>query len=153
MSPVERILVIDTATPACSVAAADMTGDHSSLVLVRKETHARHIMTMAEQVLAQLDWKFDNLTHLAVSCGPGSFTGLRIGISSVKGVALALNLPVFSLPTLELLAFQAKGWQGPIVPMIDARRKEVYFAVYRWENGQLTVVTPPSVGSPESAAS
>lgn len=151
MNPVERILVVDTATPACSVAAADSNGRQSGLVLVRKETHARHVMTMAEQVLAQLDWGFNDLTHLAVSCGPGSFTGLRIGISSVKGVALALNLPVFMLPTLELLAYQAYGWQGMIMPMIDARRQEVYFGIYRWEKGRLIAVTKPSVGLPEMA--
>jgi len=151
MPPVERILVIDTATPACSVAAADADGPQIGLILLRKETHARHVMTMAEHVLAQLDWRFDALTHLAVSCGPGSFTGLRIGISSIKGMALALNLPVFALPSLELLAFQAKGWQGPVVPMIDARRQEVYYAVYRWEKEQLTVLKPPAVGSPETA--
>lgn len=118
---------------------------------MRKETHARHVMTMAEEALTQLDWGFDDLTHLAVSCGPGSFTGLRIGISSVKGIALALNLPVFRVPTLELLVYQTWSWQGVVVPMIDARRKEVYFGAYRWEKGRLAVVMPPSVGPPESA--
>ncbi len=152
MDPVERILVVDTATPACSVAAADANGRQSGRVLVRKETHARHVMTMAEEALKQLDWDFADLTHLAVSCGPGSFTGLRIGISSVKGVALALNLPVFMLPTLELLAHQAYGWEGTIVPMIDARRQEVYYGIYRWEKGRLVVVTPPSVASPKIVA-
>lgn len=152
MDPVERILVVDTATPACSVAAADSKGCQSGRVLVRKETHARHVMTMAEEALKQLDWGFDDLTHLAVSCGPGSFTGLRIGISSVKGVAMALNLPVFMLPTLELLAYQAGSWQGTIVPMIDARRQEVYYGAYRWEKGRLAVIMPPSVGLPERVA-
>ena len=151
MSPVERILIIDTATMVCSVAAADTTGRQSSLVLARNQTHARHVMTMADQVLAQLDWKYNDLTHLAVSCGPGSFTGLRIGISSAKGIALALNLPILALSALELLAYQAGGWPGSIVPMIDARRKVIYFAVYRWKNGRLTVLTPPAVGAPENA--
>jgi len=149
---VKRILVVDTATPVCSVAAADSNGRHCELLLARKQTHARHVMTMTEQVLTQLDCGLEELTHLAVSCGPGSFTGLRIGISTVKGVALAHNLPVFTLPTLELLAYQAYGWQGAIVPMIDARRQEVYLGAYRWEKGGLVEVVPPTVGSPERVA-
>lgn len=125
------ILNIETATKNCSVAIAK-----DGITLYCKEfadegySHAEKLHVFIEQVLSELQLTFATLSAVAVSQGPGSYTGLRIGVSSAKGLCFALDIPLIALDTLETLALQAKGVEGFIVPMIDARRMEVYSAVF-----------------------
>jgi len=125
------ILNIETATKNCSVAIAK-----DGITLLCKElaeegySHAEKLHVFIEQVLNELHLTFKDLSAIAVSQGPGSYTGLRIGVSAAKGLSFALGIPLIAVDTLETLAIQAKGVEGFIVPMIDARRMEVYSAVF-----------------------
>lgn len=125
------ILNIETATTNCSVSVAD-----NGKTLAHKEdysqgfSHAERLHIYIDEVLRMADISKDSLDAIAVSKGPGSYTGLRIGVSAAKGLCFALDIPLISVPTLESLASQVVQSDGIIIPMLDARRMEVYSAVY-----------------------
>ena len=125
------ILNIETSTTNCSVSLS-FKGE----TLVLKEdygngySHAEKLHVYVEQVLKEAKISTLQLDAIAVSKGPGSYTGLRIGVSAAKGLAFALNIPLISVSTLEALAHQVKADSGVIVPMLDARRLEVYSAIF-----------------------
>lgn len=135
------VLGLDTATQACSVAIGDETGILFEMLTTVAETHSRHLMGMARQVCmaAGIDWS--GIDACAVTGGPGSFTGLRIGISTVKGLCYARCKPLVAVSTLEVLAYQAcgkdGGLPGSILSLINARRKEVYAGWYMRDAGGL----------------
>jgi len=145
-----RVLGIDTATWTASVGIVD---DGEVLVersLAVSTSHAVSLLPLVNEALAAARLELRELDLLAVSIGPGSFTGLRIGLSVTKGLALATGLPVIGVPTLEALA-QATGVRdGLVCPLLDARKREVYAAAFRWREGALelvhgAVVVPPDV--------
>lgn len=125
------ILNIETATKNCSVSIAKQ-GE----TLLCKEmseqgySHAEKLHVFIADALQELQIDFSDLSAVAVSQGPGSYTGLRIGVSAAKGLCYALNIPLIAIDTLEVLAKQLLISEGLIVPMIDARRMEVYNAVF-----------------------
>lgn len=125
------ILHIETATRNCSVAIAR---DGKTLVCheVAEEgySHAEKLHVFIEQTLADANLAYNDLSAIAVSQGPGSYTGLRIGVSAAKGLCFALDIPLVAIDTLSVLAAGANIQDGLIVPMIDARRMEVYCAVF-----------------------
>lgn len=125
------ILNVETATKNCSVAIAkDGITLHCKELSEEGYSHAEKLHVFIEQVLKEVHLTFNDLSAIAVSQGPGSYTGLRIGVSAAKGLCFALDIPLIAIDTLEALALQAKGVEGFIVPMIDARRMEVYSAVF-----------------------
>ena len=125
------ILNIETATKNCSVSLSK-DGD----VLFFREiaeagySHAEKLHVFIEEVLFQSKHNYSELSAVAVSQGPGSYTGLRIGVSAAKGLCYALDIPMIAVDTLAILAEQIQIEEGFIVPMIDARRMEVYSAVF-----------------------
>jgi tRNA threonylcarbamoyladenosine biosynthesis protein TsaB len=125
------ILNIETATKNCSVALAK---DGKTIVCKELATenfsHAEKLHVFIEQILVESKVQFSELNAIAVSQGPGSYTGLRIGVSSAKGFSYALNIPLIAVDTLQLLAKQINIDKGIILPMIDARRMEVFSAMY-----------------------
>ena len=125
------ILNIETATKNCSVALAK---DGKTIVCKELATenfsHAEKLHVFIEQILVESNVQFSELNAIAVSQGPGSYTGLRIGVSSAKGFSYALNIPLIAVDTLQLLAKQITIDRGIILPMIDARRMEVFSAMY-----------------------
>jgi tRNA threonylcarbamoyladenosine biosynthesis protein TsaB len=125
------ILNIETATKNCSVALAK---DGKTIVCNELATenfsHAEKLHVFIEQILMESNVQFSELNAIAVSQGPGSYTGLRIGVSSAKGFSYALNIPLIAVDTLQLLAKQITIDKGIILPMIDARRMEVFSAMY-----------------------
>jgi len=125
-----QILCLETATTNCSVALFS----DDKLVSIREDnspgySHAELLHVFIEQVLGEAGLKTSQLDAIAVSKGPGSYTGLRIGVSAAKGLCFAADLPLISIPTLDLLAHQVKVDQGYIIPLMDARRMEVYTKV------------------------
>ena len=125
------ILCLETATTNCSVALSV----NGSVIALKEDkspgfSHAENLHVFIKDVLQQGNTNKEQLDAIAVSKGPGSYTGLRIGVSAAKGLCFALDIPLISIPTLELLACQQKGTAGIIVPMLDARRMEVYSAVF-----------------------
>jgi tRNA threonylcarbamoyladenosine biosynthesis protein TsaB len=128
---VAYILNIETSTTNCSVSLS-----HKGETLVLKEdygngySHAEKLHVYVDEVLKEAKISTLQLDAIAVSKGPGSYTGLRIGVSAAKGLAFALNIPLISVSTLEALAHQVKADSGLIIPMLDARRLEVYSAIF-----------------------
>ncbi len=128
-----RILAFDTATKSCSVAVVDTHHLMAEVTLVRTETHSVHLMEMIDRVLKMADISLDTLDGFAVTRGPGSFTGLRIGISTLKGMVEATGKPMKGISTLRALAAQAADGSHLICPILDARKSEVYFSHYRYK--------------------
>lgn len=125
------ILNIETATKNCSVALAK---DGKTIICkeIAEEgySHAERLHVFVEEIIQEAKISFNDLSAIAVSQGPGSYTGLRIGVSAAKGLCYALDIPLISVDTLQVLALQVKSGKGLIIPMIDARRMEVYSAVF-----------------------
>ena len=125
------ILCLETATTNCSVGVAK-----DGKILSLKEdnsknySHAEKLHLFINEALADAGITKDELDAIAVSKGPGSYTGLRIGVSAAKGLCFSLDIPLISIQTLDLLAFKLKKEDGMIISMLDARRMEVYSAVF-----------------------
>ena len=124
------ILNIETTTTNCSVS---LSFEGETLVLKEdynnNYSHAERLHVYIEDVLREAKVSRGQLNAIAVSKGPGSYTGLRIGVSAAKGLCYALNIPLISISTLKALAHQVKNTKGWIIPLLDARRMEVYSAV------------------------
>ncbi|MDG1730568.1 MAG: tRNA (adenosine(37)-N6)-threonylcarbamoyltransferase complex dimerization subunit type 1 TsaB [Algibacter sp.] len=125
------ILNIETATTNCSVS---LSKDGETMVLKedndKSYSHAERLHVYIDDVLNEAKMSSSDIDAIAVSKGPGSYTGLRIGVSAAKGLCFALGKPLISVSTLEALAYQIKMDSGVIVSMLDARRMEVYSAIY-----------------------
>lgn len=125
------ILNLETSTKNCSVAISK-----NGVMIALKEVnegnyaHAELLNPFIEAVLIESKISFPHLSAVAISKGPGSYTGLRIGVSTAKGICFALNIPLISLETLLILAHQIENPNGIIIPMLDARRMEVYMALF-----------------------
>lgn len=125
------ILNLETATKNCSVALAkDGKTIACKEIAAQNFSHAEKLHVFIEEILSENNIQFSDLNAIAVSQGPGSYTGLRIGVSSAKGLCYALNIPLIAIDTLQLLAKQITIENGIILPMIDARRMEVFSAFY-----------------------
>ncbi len=136
-----KILHLETATKNCSVALAE----DGRLVDLKEQatpqySHAETLHVFIDEILRRNRWDLRDLAAVAVSEGPGSYTGLRIGVSAAKGLAYTLNIPLITVPTLEIIARGVQAKRGVIVPLIDARRMEVYTAVYDLNYRPLTAV-------------
>lgn len=145
------ILCIETATTNCSVAL----GKKGKLLALKEDysnnySHAERLHLFIQEILRENKVQTKDLTAIAVSKGPGSYTGLRIGVSAAKGLCFALDLPLISIPTLKALALQVKQEkEGFIIPLLDARRMEVYAAGFNSENRRVfdtraEILTPDS---------
>ena len=132
------ILCLETSTTNCSVAIA-VDGEIIALQEDNNSqySHAEKLHSFIDQVLAESGILKSSLQAIAVSKGPGSYTGLRIGVSAAKGLCFAMDVPLIAIPTLEALAHQAVVENGYIIPMLDARRLEVYAAVFSSDNHQI----------------
>lgn len=119
-------------------AAALVKGEKvvGEFLLDHGKTHSQQLMPIIDQLIRALDMDPRDIDVFAVSEGPGSFTGLRIGIATVKGLAQALDKPVVGIPTLDGLAYNLSGWKGLICPIMDARREQVYTSIYRSKSGK-----------------
>jgi tRNA threonylcarbamoyladenosine biosynthesis protein TsaB len=134
------ILQIETATTSCSVALA-IDGNISAFKQINERNiHAEVITLFIDELVKAANLTYDDLDAIAVSCGPGSYTGLRIGVSTAKGLCFALNKPLIAIETLEAMAYGVINNQGIMIdkdtllcPMIDARRMEVYCALFNSE--------------------
>ncbi|OQW62673.1 MAG: hypothetical protein A4S17_01410 [Proteobacteria bacterium HN_bin10] len=141
-----KILAMDTATTRLSVALLD---DGEVLGLVDDAApgaHGRLLVPAIDRVLGAAKLALGELDGLAVSIGPGSFTGLRVGLATVMGFRLAAGLPIVAVPTLEALAWNVRGTRETVCPLLIARSHDVYWALYRWEGNTVATVEPAQVG-------
>jgi tRNA threonylcarbamoyladenosine biosynthesis protein TsaB len=135
-----QILGIETSTRTGSVAVVSEDGIIAQYSLNIEVTHSERLMKTVDRVLTDSGITLGDIGGFAVAIGPGSFTGLRIGLSAIKGLALVTGKPVAAVPTLEALAWNLPHVSFPVCPLLDARKNEVYAALYRFEGGILTQV-------------
>ncbi len=141
------ILGIETSTKTGSVAVMSENGVLAQYSLNIEVTHSERLMSTVDRVLKDTGLAVSQIDGFAVAIGPGSFTGLRIGVSTVKGLALATGKPVAAVPTLRALAWNVAHAAYPVCPMLDARKNEVYAALYRYNGMNLVQVMPEAVMS------
>jgi len=132
-----KLLGIDSSGMTAS--AAIVSGDIlvAEFTVNNKQTHSQTLLPMIDQVVKMSGIGLEELDGIAVAAGPGSFTGLRIGSSTAKGMALALNKPIIPVPTLEGMAYRMAGFGGVICPLMDARRNQVYTGIYRMSGSRM----------------
>ncbi len=128
-----KILAIDSSGLVATVAVAEDAELIAEYTTNYKKTHSQTLLPMLENVREMIDLDLNTIDYLAVAAGPGSFTGLRIGSATVKGLGLALNKPVIEVPTLEGLAYNMCGTDHLVCPLMDARRNQVYTGIYEFE--------------------
>lgn len=141
------ILALDTATLVSSVALVDDKKVLAELTLQTQLTHSEVLMPHIQQVLAMAKVDKKNLAAIAVSIGPGSFTGLRIGLATAKSMAYALKVKLLGVSTLEALAYHYPVEGVYIAPLLDAQKGNAYVALYEWRGGVLREVGAPCVES------
>jgi len=139
-----KLLAIDASGQVASVALAAEGEILAEYSLNYKKTHSQTLLPMIEEVLKMTDTARTELGCVVVSKGPGSFTGLRIGGATAKGLCAALNIPAVGVSTLEMLAANFLGSKETIVPIMDARRNQVYTAAYESREGRLTALLEDS---------
>ena len=135
------LLAFETSAKAASAALFDEKNLLAESYQNTGMTHSQTLMVMAEDLLKQCGKKTQDVTAVAVAAGPGSFTGVRIGVAAAKGFAWGAQIPCYGMSTLESMAYSLGIHQGYVCPVMDARRKQVYNAVFLAENGALTRVS------------
>ncbi len=132
-----KLLAVETSTLTGAVSLVDGERVMAECRVNVAVTHSERLLAAVEHVLGAAQWRLGDLDGLAVAVGPGSFTGLRIGVSTVKALAFATGLPVAGIPTLDALAWLLPWARVPVCPILDARKGEVYAGLYRTDAGRL----------------
>jgi tRNA threonylcarbamoyladenosine biosynthesis protein TsaB len=145
-------LGIETATATCGTAVADSGGVISEAAIDSGLSHSSRLMELVGRVLRDASIDLAGLDAIAVSVGPGSFTGIRIGMGVAVGLAAGAGLPLAPVPTLDALARNQVPFEGLICPFVDARREEVYFSIYECEGRALKRIQNYSVRAPAGMA-
>ena len=130
------ILGIETASALVGCAVSEGEKVKAAMIVHSERSHGEMLAPMIQAVLAEAEMSIDDIGLVAVDCGPGRYTGLRVGIATAAALAYARSLPVVAVGSTELLAFGARKFCGNIVPVVDARRGEAFFAVYKSNGGK-----------------
>ena len=137
-----KILALDTTAQVCSVAITEYTRLIAEMTVNTGNTHSETLLPLVEQILKISALSLDDIDFFACTTGPGSFTGVRIGVATVKGIAYGKNKPCVSVSTLEALAYNLSGCDGILCPVMNARRNQVYNALFEWKDGGLVRLCP-----------
>lgn len=135
-----RILALDSSGLVATVAILEDDQTVAEYTVNYKKTHSQTLLPMLDEIVKMTEFDLSTVDAIAVSGGPGSFTGLRIGAATAKGLGLALDKPLIHVPTVDGLAYNLYGTTGLICPIMDARRSQVYTGLYRFENDEFQVV-------------
>lgn len=135
-----KILALDSSGIVASVAIVEDNTLLAEYTVNYKKTHSQTLLPMLDEVAKMTELDLSTIDAIAVAAGPGSFTGLRIGSATAKGLALALKKPLVAVPTVEALAYNLYDTNGLICPIMDARRNQVYTGIYRFENHKLVTL-------------
>lgn len=135
-----KILAIDSSGLVASVAVVDDDKLLGEYTINHKKTHSQTLLPMLDELANMIELDLNTMDAVAVAGGPGSFTGLRIGSATVKGLALALDKPVISVPTVDALAYNLCGHRDIICPLLDARRNQTYTGLYRFNGNQMQIL-------------
>ena len=141
-----KILALDSSGLVASVAVVEDDGVNASLLaeytVNYKKTHSQTLLPMLDAIARMIELDLGTIDAIAVAAGPGSFTGLRIGSATAKGLGLALGKPLVHVPTVDALAYNLYGTERVICPLMDARRNQVYTGIYEFRDNQLSVIEP-----------
>ena len=129
-----KVLAIESSSITASVAIVMDDMLTAEYTINHKKTHSQTLLPMIAQICKITETPMNSIDLIAVSNGPGSFTGLRIGCATGKGLGLALDIPVVSVPTLEAMAYNLYGYGKIICPIMDAKRSHVYTGIYTWQD-------------------
>ena len=135
-----KILALDSSGLVASVAIWEDRVVKAEYTLNHKKTHSQTLLPMVDEVVRMAELDLKELDGIAVAAGPGSFTGLRIGSATAKGLGQALDKPILEVPTVDALAYNLAGVRGVVCPMMDARRNQVYTGIYRFEGEKMIAV-------------
>lgn len=135
-----RILALDSSGLVATVALVEDEQTIAEYTMNYKKTHSQTLLPMLDEIVKMTGFDLSSIDAIAVAGGPGSFTGLRIGSATAKGLGLALEKPLIHIPTVDGLAYNLYGNEGLICPIMDARRSQVYTGIYRFRDGQFEVV-------------
>lgn len=139
-----KLLAIDTTSNVATAAVVEETKCLGEITLNHSKTHSQKMMPIIESLLNELALDIKELDGIAVSAGPGSFTGVRIGMATAKALGHAQNLPVYPVSALEGLAYNVPAFDGLICPIMDARRDQVYTAIFKIENQKMVRILEDS---------
>lgn len=147
------ILGLDSSAVAGSCALCEVSGEKTRVIaesfINTKQTHSQTLMPMTENMLKSVGVSFDKLDRVAVASGPGSFTGVRIGVAAAKGLGYALGVPCVGVSSLHVIALGLTGFQGVICAVMDARRSQFYNALFDLKGGKPVRITPDRAISAE----
>ena len=130
-----KILALDSSGIVASVAVVEDDTLLAEYTVNYKKTHSQTLLPMLDEIVKMTELELESIDAIAVAAGPGSFTGLRIGSATAKGLGLALKKPLVAVPTVDALAYNLYDAQGLICPIMDARRRQVYTGLYQMEQG------------------
>ena len=137
-----KILALDSSGLVASVAVAEDDNLLGEYTINHKKTHSQTLLPMLDEVARMIELDMNTIDAIAVAGGPGSFTGLRIGSATAKGLGLALDVPIVNVPTLDALAYNLWGTDKAVCPLMDARRQQAYTGIYEFTDGKLHAIVP-----------
>lgn len=135
-----KILAIESSSLVASAAIVDDDILVAEYTVNHKVTHSQTLLPMIDEILKMTQTDKHSLDAIAVSGGPGSYTGLRIGSATAKGLGMALDIPLIHVPTIDAMAYNAYGYAGLICPIMDARRSQVYTGIYEFSDGSFNTL-------------
>lgn len=135
-----KILGIDSSGLVASIAILSEGILIAEYTINYKKTHSQTLLPMLDEVIRMLDIDIKDIDAIAIASGPGSFTGLRIGAATAKGLGLALGIPIISIPTVDGLAYNLYGSSKVICPLMDAKRNQVYTGIYEFVNDEFNII-------------
>lgn len=137
-----KILGLDSSGLVASVAIVEGNDLKGEYTVNYKKTHSQTLLPMLDEVAKMIELDLNSVDAIAVSGGPGSFTGLRIGSATAKGLGLALNKPLIHIPTVDALAYNLVGHRDLVCPLMDARRNQTYTGLYRFNGNEMEIAEP-----------
>jgi tRNA threonylcarbamoyladenosine biosynthesis protein TsaB len=140
-----KLLALDSSGLVASVAIVTEEAMLAEYTVNYKKTHSQTLLPMLEEIVKMVDMELSEIDAIAVAAGPGSFTGLRIGSATAKGLGLALKKPIIPVPTLDGLAYNLYGTNKVICPLMDARRNQVYTGLYEFNKEEFQIVRQQNV--------
>lgn len=135
-----KVLALDSSGLVASVAVVEDDNLVAEYTVNYKKTHSQTLLPMLDEIVKMTETRLEDVDAIAVAAGPGSFTGLRIGSATAKGLGLALGKPVIGIPTVEGLAMNLYGTKALVCPLMDARRNQVYTGIYGFSDGHMEIV-------------
>lgn len=144
-----KILALDSSGLVASVAIVTEDAVLAEYTVNYKKTHSQTLLPMLDEVVGMVELDLKEVDAIAIAAGPGSFTGLRIGSATAKGLGLAMKKPIVAVPTLDGLAYNLYGTKRIICPMMDARRNQVYTGLYEFNDKEFRVIKEQTAAAVE----